>query len=116
MVVMDNILCQYCEIEKRLLEKNVYKAVQQALVKLHREGFVHGDLHKANIMVKRNRVDSEDLHDIILIDFDWARKEGSVRYPSNIILNHILLPYPDDVERGGPIAAAHNDQMLKFLS
>ena len=94
----------------------MYKAVQQALVELHREGFVHGDLREANIMVKRDGVDSEGLHDIILVDFDWAGKEGSVRYPSNITLNHILLPRPDDVERGGPIAAAHDDQMLKFLS
>ena len=116
MVVMDDVSHQYREIERRPLEKNMYKAVQQALVELHREGFVHGDLREANIMVKRDRVDSEGLHDIILVDFDWAGKEGSVRYPSNITLNHILLPRPDDVERGGPIAVAHDDQMLKFLS
>ncbi|KAL9716775.1 hypothetical protein Ac2012v2_001227 [Leucoagaricus gongylophorus] len=116
MVVMDDVSHQYCEIERRPLEKNVYKAVQQALVELHGEGFVHGDLREANIMVKRDGVDSEGLHDIILVDFDWAGKEGSVRYPSNITLNHILLPRPDDVERGGPIAAAHDNEMLKFLS
>jgi len=116
MVVMDDVSCQYCEIKRRPLEKNVYRAVQQALVKLHGKGFVHGDLQEANIMVKRDGVDSEGLHDIILVDFDWAEKEGFVRYPSNITLNHILLLHPDDVESGGPIAAAHNDQMLKFLS
>ena len=116
MVVMDDVSHQYCEIERRPLEKNVYKAVQQALVELHGEGFVHGDLREANIMVKRDGVDSEGLHDIILVDFDWAGKEGSVRYPSNITLNHIWLPRPEDVERGGLITAAHDDQMLKFLS
>ena len=87
----------------------MYKAVQQVLIKLHGEGFVHGDLYKANIMDKRDRVDSEGLHDIILVDFDCAEKEGCVRYPSNIILNHIWLPYLDDVEYGGLIATAHND-------
>ena len=116
MVVMDDVSHQYCEIERRPLEKNVYKAVQQALIELHGEGFVHGDLREANIMVKRDGVDSEGLHDIIFVDFDWAGKEGCVRYPSNITLNHIWLPRPEDVERGGSIAAAHDDQMLKFLS
>ena len=70
MVVMDDVSHQYCKIERRPLEKNVYKAVQQVLVKLHGEGFVHGDLHEANIMVKRDGVDSEGLHDIILVDFN----------------------------------------------
>ena len=70
MMVIDNVSHQYCEIERRPLEKNMYKAVQQVLVKLHGEGFIHGDLHEANIMVKRDRVDSEGLHDIILVDFN----------------------------------------------
>jgi len=113
MVVMDNVSHQYCKIERRPLEKNVYKAVQQALVELHGEEFVHGDLREANIMVKRDGVDSEGLHNIILVDFDWAGKESSVRYSSSITLNYIWLLRPDDVECGGPIAAA---QMLKFLS
>ena len=70
MVVMDDISYQYCEIERRPLEKNMYKAVQQVLVELHGEEFVYGDLRKANIMVKRDRVDSKGLHDIILVDFN----------------------------------------------
>ena len=69
-MVIDDVSHQYCEIKRRPLEKNVYKAVQQALVELHGEGFIHGDLHKANIMVKRDGVDSKSLHDIILVDFD----------------------------------------------
>jgi len=67
---MDDVLRQYRKIKRRPLEKNMYKAVQQALVELHGEGFIHGDLRKANIMVKRDRVDSEGLHNIILVDFD----------------------------------------------
>ena len=69
-MVIDNVSHQYCEIERRPLEKNMYKAVQQVLVELHGEEFVYGDLRKANIMVKRDGVDSKGLHDIILVDFN----------------------------------------------
>jgi len=56
----------------------MYKAVKEALALFHKDGYVHGDLRETNIMVKRDRVDSEGLGDIILIDFDWAGKENTV--------------------------------------
>ena len=55
----------------------MYKAVKEALALFHKDGYVHGDLRETNIMVKRDRVDSEGLG---VIDFDWAGKENAVRY------------------------------------
>ena len=116
MVVMDDVSHQYCGIKGKRLEKDVYKAVKEALALFHKDGFVHGDLQETNIMVKRDWVDSECLGDIILVNFDWAGKENTVRYPSNITLNPPDIPRPMGIERGGLISSAHDDQMLEFLS
>jgi len=70
MVVMDDVLQQFCTIKDRQLKENVYKAVEKALALLHADGYVHGDVCETSIIVKRDRVDSEDLGDIILVDFD----------------------------------------------
>jgi len=48
----------------------VYKAAEKALALLHKDGYVHGDVHETNIMVKRDRVNSEGLGEIILVAFD----------------------------------------------
>ena len=116
MVVMDDVSHQYYGIKGRRLEKDVYKAVKEALALFHKDGYVHGDLRETNIMVKRDGVDSEGLGDTILVDFDWAGKENTVRYPSDITLNHPDIPRPMGIERGGLISSAHDDQMLEFLS
>ena len=115
MVVMDDVSQQFRAIKDRRLTENVYKAVEKALALLHADGYVHGDVRETNIMVKRDGVVSEDLGDIILVDFDWAGKENTVRYPSNITLGHPELPRPEDVDRGGLISSAHDDQMLELL-
>ena len=116
MIVMDDVSHQYCGIKGRQLEKDVYKAVQKALAKLHAGGYVHGDVRETNIMVKRDGVDSKSLGGIILVDFDWAGKVNTVRYPSNITLDHPELPRPEGVKRGGLICSVHDDQMLEYLS
>jgi len=116
MVVMDDVSHQYCRINGRKLEKDVSKAVQNALALLHADGYVHGDVQETNIMVKRDGVDSEDLDSILLVDFDWAGKKNTVRYPSDIKLDHPELPRPWGVERGGLISSVHDDQMLGYLS
>jgi len=48
----------------------------------HNQGFVHGDLRDANIIC------AEDI--MMLIDFDWAGREGKVTYP-HLCLNRDLL-------------------------
>jgi len=115
MVVMDDVSHQYRWMRKPLKMK-VYQAAEKALALLHKDGYVHGDVRETNIMVKRDGVDSEDLGEIILVDFDWAGKENTVRYPSNITLNHPDIPRPESVERGGLIFSAHDVEMLRLLS
>ena len=56
----------------------MYQAAEKALALLHKDRYVYGDVHETNIIVKRDRIDSEGLGDIILVDFDWARKENTV--------------------------------------
>ena len=60
-------------------------------------------------------MDSEGLGDIILVDFAWAGKENTDRYPSNITLNHSDIPRPEGVERRGFISSAHDIEMLRLL-
>jgi len=115
MVVMDDVLHQYCWMWKPL-KKKVYQAAKKALALLHKDGYVHGDVCEMNIMVKRDGVNSKDLGEIILVDFDWARKENTIQYPSNIMLNHPDIPCPESVECGGLIFSAHDIEMLRLLS
>jgi len=94
----------------------VYQAAEKALALLHKDGYVYSSVHETNIMVKRDRVDSESLGDIILVDFDWAGKENMVQYPSNIMLNHPNILCLESVEHGGLISSAHDIEMLRLLS
>ena len=113
--VMDDVSDRYRWMRKPL-KKKVCQAAEKALAQLHKDGYVHGDVRETNIMVKRDGVNSEGLGDIVLVDFDWAGKENTVRYPSNITLNHPDIPRPESVERGGLISAAHDVEMLRLLS
>ena len=69
MVVMD-----YVEAQKRDdWPANAREQAQEAIKKLHDEGFVFGDLRPPNVLFLGRRV--------FLIDFDWAGKKGKARYP-----------------------------------
>ncbi|KAI6022555.1 hypothetical protein EDC04DRAFT_2900835 [Pisolithus marmoratus] len=49
----------------------------------HTEGLVHGDLRAPNIICDQNRV--------MLIDFDWAGKEGEVSYPHGSLNADLMI-------------------------
>jgi hypothetical protein len=51
--------------------------IKEALDLIHEDGWVHGDVRHANILVPF----SDDILDIRLIDFDNSGKEGVGRYP-----------------------------------
>jgi thiamine kinase-like enzyme len=40
----------------------------------HDQGWVHGDLQVANILCDRGK--------LMLVDFDWAGRDGKVSYPT----------------------------------
>jgi len=68
---------------------------------LYTDGRIHGDVQAANIMVKRDGVDSKGLRDIIPID--WAREEST-----NITLKHRNLWHPKSIQHGGLISSVHD--------
>lgn len=49
---------------------------------MHGQGLVHGDLRFMNILcdVKGN---------VMIVDFDWAGREGEVKYPHNVNTSQI---------------------------
>lgn len=53
---------------------DVSEKVFRAITAVHLVGYVHGDVHPPNVLIGRE-------NQVMLIDFDWAGKEGNVRYP-----------------------------------
>jgi hypothetical protein len=53
------------------------KDLTRLLEEFHGEGFVHGDLRYANLIVRRGEPER-----IILVDYDWGGKHGNVSFPS----------------------------------
>ncbi|EJU01685.1 hypothetical protein DACRYDRAFT_22131 [Dacryopinax primogenitus] len=80
-----------------------------ALDTLRVAGLVHGDLRATNLMCCSEKNGSWVGK---IIDFDWADKEGSARYPFN--LNDTSdIPWASGVGRGGLIKHAHDVHMLE---
>ncbi|KAF8339438.1 hypothetical protein F5887DRAFT_979972 [Amanita rubescens] len=79
---------------------------------LHQEGFVHGDIREANILIDYKSLTSDDVK-IHLIDFDWAGPIGEAKYPAEV--NKITMRRPDGVEGGGLITKQHDIEMISFL-
>ncbi|KAI0704760.1 hypothetical protein C8Q76DRAFT_801659 [Earliella scabrosa] len=64
------------------------------------ELFVHGDLRPLNFLM-----DAETGAVRIIIDFDWAGKEGEARYPENL---SPPVRWPPGAKPGGFITRAHD--------
>jgi hypothetical protein len=52
------------------------------LVALHQAGYIHGNIHDANLMVWK-----DGSLGFMLINFDWAGEIGKAQYPINININ-----------------------------
>ena len=65
---------------------------------MHEAGYVHGDLRPQNILVVK-----EDT--VRIIDFDWADKEHTVKYPAELSM---ACNWPDDVKPEGLIRTFHD--------
>ncbi|KAK7472196.1 hypothetical protein VKT23_000318 [Stygiomarasmius scandens] len=88
---------------------SVYADVERAVQHLHGMDIVFGDLRMPNIMVR------ELVHRAVLIDFDWAAKEGEGRYPATIIPDSVSHGWASGVERCGLMKKEHDWHMLKAL-
>ncbi|KAG5349563.1 hypothetical protein C0989_003113, partial [Termitomyces sp. Mn162] len=79
---------------------------------LHQNGFVHGDIRAANLLIDPASLASDDVQ-VHLIDFDWAGRAGEVRYP--IGLNCETVIRPKEVQGGKLITQAHDIEMISYL-
>jgi serine/threonine protein kinase len=95
MVVMEYLSEPYKQGEELRYYEQISSDIQQAarnmlkqrLQVVHHLGYVHGDIRNPNLMLALNG--SGSLVDLKLVDFDWAGKEGEVRYPHNMNLDLI---------------------------
>ncbi|KAG5727061.1 hypothetical protein E4T56_gene20301 [Termitomyces sp. T112] len=62
------------------LQEKVKNKVKSIVQTLHQNGFVHGDIRAANLLIDPASLKSDDVQ-VHLIDFDWAGRAGEVRYP-----------------------------------
>ena len=83
-----------------------------SVVRMLHQGFVHGDVQQANILIDVELLTSDDVK-IRLIDFDWAGPIGEAKYPADV--NKITMRRPDGVEGGGFITKQHDIEMASFL-
>ena len=76
MVVMEHFEGRAADGEKDTWPKDLRNKVEKAIKKLHDAGLVFGDLRGPNIMFSGEKA--------AIIDFDWAGREGEVRYPRHL--------------------------------
>jgi tRNA A-37 threonylcarbamoyl transferase component Bud32 len=89
--------------------EHLKEVIHAAIVALHQQGMVHGDLRDTNVMVKK-----ASGQEFMLVDFDWAGTEDQAVYP--IFVNKA----PDigrlvDADDDRPIIAAHDDIMFERI-
>ncbi|KAG5718504.1 hypothetical protein E4T56_gene15364 [Termitomyces sp. T112] len=113
-VIMDqskyHILHRY-PLSKELQAK-VKNKVKRIVRTLHQNGFVHGDIRAANLLIDPTSLNSDDVQ-VHLIDFDWGGRAGEVRYP--IGLNCETVIRPKEVQGGKLILETHDIEMISYL-
>jgi hypothetical protein len=68
----------------------------------HNEGWVHGDLRDANLIVG-----NENPGQVMLVDFDWGGRNGQVSYPTALVHEELVKPGGDLC-----ITKEHDDYVL----
>ncbi|KAJ2915554.1 hypothetical protein MD484_g4881, partial [Candolleomyces efflorescens] len=76
MVVMQYIEGETCEDG---VSDEVRVALKESVGYLHARGLVHGDIRTPNVIVERG--EGSEGGRTRMLDFDWAGREGEVRYP-----------------------------------
>ena len=114
LVVMEDVSKNYTplsDLTRLSAIGHVRRELAPGLGSLHEEGFVHGDVRDVNILVRRPDVD-QSLRSVLLVDWDWAGKEGEAKYPHS--MNPEVLR-PSDAVVGGRITAKHDKEMAERL-
>ena len=104
----------------RSISVYVFQEVQRAVTLLHKQDLVHGDLRRPNVMLIKpddddvNMDGTESKPQVMLIDFDWAGKDGEARYPA-ALNDRMNIDWAPGVERAGLMRKAHDEYMLDRL-
>jgi len=111
-VVVMELLEEAAHFNPKTADDSLKEKVRAAVKLMHDDGWVHGDLRDANILVKNGKV--------YLIDFEWAGKPDIVnppRYPAS--LNEQIWTEQVRIQKGispgGCITKGHDDYMLSRL-
>lgn len=89
MKVVKNAVCILPYLESHTEAKQcLLSKCREALDILSDNNYCHGDLRPCNILVGENQ-------DICVVDFDWAGKSGTVKYP--FFMNHDEVTPPPDL-------------------
>ena len=107
MVVMEYVdgLTLNKEQVRREVPSSFQCDLREAFQLLHDAGYVFGDLRQPNVMMTRKGK-------VQLIDFDWASKDGEVKYPVGISGS---IDWPAGVQGLAPIRKEHDRTMLNRL-
>jgi hypothetical protein len=108
MVVMDYLGDEYELLADSPVPASFSSEVREKIISFHQLGFVHGDIRTTNIMVQKNGEPG-----VMFIDFDWAGRIGTVRYPMNV--NTEDIKRPDGAIDNKLILAEHDIAMIDFL-
>jgi hypothetical protein len=85
----------------------VFESIKDAIDLLHKHNIVFGDLWDPNILYNTS------LARVVLIDFDWPRKDGECRYPAMLNPSNA---WAEDVLPYSIMHKAHDLWQLNWLS
>ena len=114
MVVMDYVGDAYEELDDvwpNLTPEVKEKYTAEVLEKvksMHAAGYVHGDIRRTNVMVKKNGGEG-----MLLIDFDWAGIIDATKYPMNV--NRRDISRHAQAVDGAVIKVEHDTYMTENL-
>ena len=86
------------------LSSECAESLRMAVQTLHEKNIVFGDLRTPNVLALEDKV--------MVIDFDWAGRAGSARYPYDIWLG-AGIAWPKGVKRGGLIEKEHDLELME---
>ncbi|KAJ3810266.1 hypothetical protein F5876DRAFT_42169 [Lentinula aff. lateritia] len=92
------------------LPDSVKNSVRKGLDLLNKEGFVFGDLRRPNVMLADGDEPAEKR--IRFVDFDWAEKDGAMRYPFHI---SSVVSDPSGASDYDRITHQHQENMFTHL-
>lgn len=94
-------------------DASLKEEVNRVVTILHEGGFVHGDIRDVNIMTRRRWEPKDGARTALLLDFDWAGRDGVVTYPINV--NVTSIRRHDEVRDWKPIKKDHDWFMVKQI-